>query len=225
MSKVNISKEIVNEATALCYNIKKSLTETRTGLKRKLDKGKNDWNDEKFNQLEIIIQECRSSMSKTIRDLENIHLTLMQITCAIYEYENINFYSGNSYANNLLPAQMSFSGILGGSYAQCDAVRKQWEGTIEVHHIPANGSHLLGDKGPAITMFKEDHEQTASHGTRGEEAREYRDKQVELMIQGRYSEAMQMDIQDIRARFDNKYDDAINAAILYFEKLVSEGRT
>lgn len=94
----------------------------------------------------------------------------------------------------------------------------------EVHHMPADEvSPLERNDGPAIAMEKEDHRQTASCGN-SLEAREYRAKQKELIEQGKFEEAMQMDIDDIHEKFGDKYDDAIAEMKEYYNKLKEDGR-
>ena len=94
----------------------------------------------------------------------------------------------------------------------------------EVHHMPADSASRLerGD-GPAIKMEKEDHRQTASCGM-SREAREYREKQKELIEQGKFREALQMDIDDIREKFGDKYDDAIQEMLEYVDQLEEGGK-
>lgn len=83
------------------------------------------------------------------------------------------------------------------------------EGT-ERHHMPScEASNLSRDVGPAIIIDKQDHMKTASWG-RSREAQEYRNKQKELIDEGKFKEAQQMDIDDIRSKFGNKYDAAIS---------------
>lgn len=99
----------------------------------------------------------------------------------------------------------------GGSYGE---LKKEGHGDNsippqEVHHMPADSeSPLERNDGPAIAMDKTDHRQTASCGN-SLEAREYRAKQAELIKEGKFEEAMQMDIDDIHEKFGDKYDDAI----------------
>lgn len=101
----------------------------------------------------------------------------------------------------------------GGTYGE---LKDQWRGALEngdppreIHHMPANSVNgLETDDGPAIVMEKGDHQETASWGN-SRDAREYRSCQCELVKQGRFEEAMQMDIDDIHDKFGNKYDDAI----------------
>jgi hypothetical protein len=109
----------------------------------------------------------------------------------------------------------------GGSYRD---VKKTSDGEIhEVHHMPADSaSYLERDDGPAIRMEKEDHRQTASCGS-SREAREYRELQKELIEQGKFREALQMDIDDIHEKFGDKYDDAIAEMNEYVDKLEQEG--
>ncbi|MFD9218633.1 putative T7SS-secreted protein [Streptomyces sp. NPDC060064] len=79
----------------------------------------------------------------------------------------------------------------------------------EINHMPPNSINgIPRDRGPAIQMDKADHYETASWG-RSREAIEYRKTQQELINQGRYREAIDMDIADIRSKFGSKYDNAI----------------
>ena len=100
----------------------------------------------------------------------------------------------------------------GGTYGE---LKDAWRGELEkeppheVHHMPANDINGLSvNDGPAIVMDKADHRQTASCGN-SLEAREYRAKQEALIKEGKFEEAMQMDIDDIHEKFGDKYDDAI----------------
>ena len=109
----------------------------------------------------------------------------------------------------------------GGSYKE---LFKEGEGDkYEIHHIPADSASPLerGD-GPAIRMEKDDHRKTASCGN-SKEAREYRAEQRELIAEGKFREAVQMDIDDIREKFGSKYDSAIGEMETYLDKLEQEG--
>jgi len=108
----------------------------------------------------------------------------------------------------------------GGSYSE---VKENSDGsTHEVHHMPADSaSELSRDDGPAIKMEKEDHKQTGSYGN-SKEAQEYREKQKELIEQGKFREAFEMDVEDIREKFGDKYDDAIAEAREYVNTLEGE---
>ena len=108
----------------------------------------------------------------------------------------------------------------GGSYGE---LKKEWgwhsEPPKENHHMPSNESSYLDiNDGPAITMDYQDHKQTASWG-RSREAQEYRAKQKELIDQGKFREAMQMDIDDIHEKFGTKYDKEINQMLEYYKEL------
>lgn len=102
----------------------------------------------------------------------------------------------------------------GGLYGELTK-NDQWGGHLEeyppheVHHMPPDSVNgLERNDGPAIVMEKADHRQTASCGN-SLEAREYRAKQKEAIDQGKFKEAMQMDIDDIHEKFGDKYDIAI----------------
>ncbi|MBE1162756.1 hypothetical protein [Dyella acidiphila] len=85
----------------------------------------------------------------------------------------------------------------------------------ESHHTPADSiSPVPTNQGPAIAMKVEDHRLTASWGN-SREARIYRQQQASLIEQGNFRAAQQMDVQDIRAKFGSKYDDAIQQMLEY----------
>ncbi|MCM1277315.1 MAG: hypothetical protein NC299_18480 [Lachnospiraceae bacterium] len=110
----------------------------------------------------------------------------------------------------------------GGSYNE---VKEHSNGdTHEIHHMPADSISILerGD-GPAIKMEKADHRKTASYGS-SHEAIEYREKQKELIDNGDFRGAVQMDIDDIKSKFGNKYDKAISQMLDYVDKLEQEGK-
>lgn len=110
----------------------------------------------------------------------------------------------------------------GGSFRE---VKKNSNGQIEeVHHMPADSvSPIERSLGPAIKMDKEDHRQTASCGS-SIEAREYQAAQREKIEKGDFRGAVQMDIDDIKEKFGNKYDKAIEQLLQYVDKLEEEGR-
>lgn len=128
------------------------------------------------------------------------------------EMEDSKNYFGSKEENNKI----------GGSYGE---VFKKGEGEEkEVHHMPAdNVNGLERNDGPAIKMDKEDHRETASCGN-SREAREYRGEQKELVEQGKFKEALQMDIDDIRDKFGNKYNDAISEMLEYVDRLEKENK-
>ena len=109
----------------------------------------------------------------------------------------------------------------GGSYKE---VFVEGEGDkYEIHHMPADcASPLDRDDGPAIRMEKADHRKTASCGS-NQEARAYQSAQRELIAQGKFREALQMDIDDIREKFGNKYEKAISEMLAYVDQLEAKG--
>lgn len=111
---------------------------------------------------------------------------------------------------------------IGGSYSD---VKKTSNGEKhEVHHMPSDfASDLPRDDGPCIKMNKEDHRLTASYGN-SKEAREYRDIQKRLIEEGKFREALQMDIDDIRDKFGDKYDEAIDQMLDYVDSLEKGGK-
>ncbi|MBX9840147.1 MAG: hypothetical protein K2X69_17750, partial [Silvanigrellaceae bacterium] len=99
---------------------------------------------------------------------------------------------------------------------------------LDSHHMPAKsayeGSKMNPDgqamEGPAKKMEPKDHRETKSYGKHGEK---YRQKQKELIQQGKLKEAVQMDIDDVRriAQEDgnpNKYECGIKEYIETYNK-------
>jgi hypothetical protein len=83
------------------------------------------------------------------------------------------------------------------------------------HHMPADSiSPLKRGDGPSISILKKDHKKTASFGNKPG-AKPHRETQAELIKQGKFSEAQEMDIADIRQKFGNKYDKAIEHMLKY----------
>jgi hypothetical protein len=81
---------------------------------------------------------------------------------------------------------------LGGRYDEMKVNQNE-----EIHHMPANSvSPLSRGKEPAIRMDKQDHYQTSSWGS-SKAAREYRAELQRLIDQGRFDDAIQMDIDDM----------------------------
>lgn len=110
----------------------------------------------------------------------------------------------------------------GGSHAE---MSKATGDKMDSHHMPSSDaikeSNLTRNEGPAIKMDPKDHQKTASWGS-SKEAEAYRAKQAEFIRQGRFREAQQMDVKDIRSKFGNKYDEGIKQAEDYTRSLPPE---
>jgi hypothetical protein len=118
---------------------------------------------------------------------------------------------------------------MGGAYGVVRGQLKEGQ----VHHIPAKSVSPLSrhygrddrfdDPGPSIWMRIEDHKDTASYG-RSDKARIYRDRQDQLIKAGRFKDAFQMDIDDIRSVFpDGRYEPSIRQALEHLNNLEKRG--
>ncbi len=109
--------------------------------------------------------------------------------------------------------------IKGGAHR--DTSKPRGDG-FDSHHCPAKNCYkdapISDADGPAIKIDPEDHRKTASNGN-GAEALAYRAEQQRLLNEGKLEEAVQMDIDDIRSKFGNKYDDAIEQLQDYVKTL------
>jgi uncharacterized Zn-binding protein involved in type VI secretion len=100
--------------------------------------------------------------------------------------------------------------------------------TRDSHHMPADDvSPLARREGPAIQMDPSDHKMTGSNGSSREAVR-YRQLLQTLLKDGKWREAMRMEIQDIRAIATEvgdpkKYNEAMLEMLEYFKCLEKHG--
>jgi len=95
---------------------------------------------------------------------------------------------------------------------------------LDSHHMPAKSVNGLSeDEGPAIQMDPADHAKTASHANQGTLGVDFRARQQKLIKSGRFGEALQMEIDDIRKQFGGKYDQAIREMIESLEPWMRKG--
>ncbi|WP_223202951.1 hypothetical protein [Stenotrophomonas sp. 169] len=110
-------------------------------------------------------------------------------------------------------------GVLGGAHR--DTSKPANDG-FDSHHCPAKNCYkaapVSSDDGPAIKMSPQDHRRTRSHGG-SHEAQAYRAEQQALLRDGKLMDAVQMDVDDIRSKFGNKYDDNIKQMLDYAKTL------
>jgi hypothetical protein len=239
MSNVSTSGSLIRDAVKLCNGTIEILSGTQRDMQRKYRNAGNDWSDSKYQQLGDIVNECSSSIRKTLHELKGCLASLNSIEQIVTEYESVNI-SGNvstisNYDNSGLTndrgihnvsntIQLGIAGMFGGSAGDCWNYSTGRSGSEQVHHMPADSiSPLRSQDGPAVIVSEGDHKNTASFDNKPG-ARAYREKQAQLIREGKLREAMQMDIDDIREKFGGKYDNGINAALLYLEQLISEGR-
>jgi len=83
----------------------------------------------------------------------------------------------------------------------------------ESHHLIADtSSDIATNDALAVRATRKDHYQTGSWGTR-KSSRIFQAKQFELVAAGKYQEALQMGIDDLRDLFGPKYDSHVQSAI------------
>ncbi len=116
------------------------------------------------------------------------------------------------WVHNAGPCPLGGAAPKGGPY---DKVRAGNTGG-QVHHTPAAKiTPFEYRKAPSVWMETADHRLTKSWGSSAD-AKAYRQIQDDLINQGKLREAIQMDIDDIRAKFGNKYDENIRQMLQSF---------
>lgn len=102
---------------------------------------------------------------------------------------------------------------LGGPYSKVRRLRAH-----DAHHLVADRvSGIAKGDGPSIAMVPAHHRRTASYGAhRG--AAPFRKQQAELVEKGDFYGAMQLGIDDVRSKFGDLYDEAIDQAVNAYRK-------
>ncbi|MDJ0839152.1 MAG: hypothetical protein QNK37_21730 [Acidobacteriota bacterium] len=81
----------------------------------------------------------------------------------------------------------------------------------ESHHLVSDAISVFAyNDAPALRMDVQDHYLTASHGRRGKKGAAFRKRQERMVQNGEFDRALAYGVKDVRRKFGNKYDDAIN---------------
>jgi hypothetical protein len=70
------------------------------GMQSKYRNAGNDWNDSKYQQLGDIVNECNSSIKKTLYELNGCLAALNEIEKIVMEYESVNFNGQSSFSSD-----------------------------------------------------------------------------------------------------------------------------
>jgi hypothetical protein len=90
---------------------------------------------------------------------------------------------------------------------------------LDSNHSPAKAVSPLKEKeGPAFQMEPEDHRKMSSTGS-SKKAKEWRKKQEELIEKDKFKEAQDMDIEETKELFGDKYDKSIEEMQKYTDKI------
>ena len=140
---------------------------------------------------------------------ERSYIWMKDKSATIKENISLSGYAIDGPTYTLGPISTYRYNFAGGSYSSLSP----YEG--HRHHIPSNDVNRLPTTGgPCIRMLTEDHYMTSSYGSSAS-AQQYRAKEEALIKEGKFAEAMQMGIDDIRSLFGTKYNDAIAEMISY----------
>lgn len=124
---------------------------------------------------------------------------------------NFTFWDSTLYFNTLMGMRyMQYGGpisnisAMGGQRHHCFA-SSVYSNTPVYRFSPSKSAILSTKEAPVILMTATDHYKTASYGGNIN----YRTDQLNLVRQGKYIQAMQKDIDDIKFLFPGKYDKAL----------------
>jgi hypothetical protein len=192
-------------------------------------------NNAKMGELQEKIDKARETVKKatakasgaTGKELDDLLDQVERNKKSIQRWKNEQ--EALRWSNNALRDEASILEIpetAGGPYKQIK--KKTSDGLSEAHHMPAWDSYedvivLSHGDGPSIWMHEQDHNLTTSRGN-GPDAIAYRQKQSDLIAQGKFMEAFEMDVQDlVKNGLYEKYERAILQARRY-AKDISSGK-
>jgi len=99
MSNVNISGDLILGSINLCTGIIERLSVSQAKIQSKYKNAGNAWNDSKYRQLGNIINDCDSSIRKTLYGLNECLASLNEIEQILMEYESVNLDGYSSPAD------------------------------------------------------------------------------------------------------------------------------
>jgi hypothetical protein len=77
-----------------------TLSGAQRDMQRKYRDAGNDWSDSKYQQLGDIVNECSSSIRKTLHELNGCFVSLNNIEQIVAEYESINLVGSESFRSD-----------------------------------------------------------------------------------------------------------------------------
>ena len=167
--------------------------------------------------------------------VESIEIEKVDETVTVYNFK-VDDYHTYFVGEN---AVWVHNAECGGSYKEVCEKNKEYNSTQSdytkkqhAHHMPAcdaypddfaefMDSYNGKPDGPAISMTQADHKKTASFG-RKKGSDQYRADQNALLKQGKFQEAFNMDVDDIKSQFPGKYDSSIDEAQKNLDDLISK---
>jgi len=96
MSSVSTSSTLIRGAVSLCSGAIDTLYGAQKEMQRNYRNAGNDWSDSKYQQLGDIVNECSSTIKKTLHELNSCLKSLNNIEQIVTEYESINLVGGGS---------------------------------------------------------------------------------------------------------------------------------
>ena len=97
MSSVNTSGSLIRDAVSLCAGAIETLSGSQKEMQSKYRSAGNGWTDSKYQQLGDIMNECSSSIKKTMNELSGCLASLNRIEQIVTEYESINLDGSMSF--------------------------------------------------------------------------------------------------------------------------------
>jgi RHS repeat-associated protein len=151
-------------------------------------------------------------VSKTMRDAGQTTYNFEVAEDHNYFVGTLGFWVHNGGPGDCCPTANKIADVVDGGRHRETKIDGKLNGT-ESHHLIADvSSDIATNDALAIRMLREDHVQTGSWGSR-KTSRAFQSKQLSLIAEGKYAEALQMGIDDVMELFDKKYDSHIQSAI------------
>lgn len=140
----------------------------------------------------------------------NLLTTLLVVALLLTSIITVFATDAEILAAQLGGSYSSIKNAMGGQRHHCFAANAYDNTTVYKYNSSRSVVGTVNyNSGPCILMTTADHQKTASWGS-SSAAVAYRAQQLNLVKQGKYLAAMQMDINDIRSKFGSRYDTAIS---------------
>lgn len=184
-----------------------------TGAAKDLDKQGDELRDDGFKLLYLLASGQNSKAEKLTAKM------IVQFGPAFLIPEEKEV-EATATAPELFGYESTFKG---GAKGDLLTGRVEKSGVLEGHHLPAYDSYVKAslemgyDDASAIQMLFGEHRGYLSTGSAAD-AVAFRQTQANLMKQGKFMEAFDLDVREIRKAYGNKYDRAIKEAREYYQK-------
>lgn len=90
MGQVNVEVSMVEQAIKICKQSIDGFRKASGGVEKKCQEAGTAWKDDKYKQLQGIVQDCSKALQNPIKELEDCIEKLTALKAVIIQYEQTN---------------------------------------------------------------------------------------------------------------------------------------